>query len=108
MIYVIANTFNFCVVLIAGLGSTTVLPLYSNSHSPFGTLFIGYLSEQQHFIQLQLQDGCPLPHLNVQWEFHRDIQLSSWEEPYSVRIADWVTQQRPLVLPRDSIYVEVD
>ncbi|KAI5666694.1 hypothetical protein M9H77_16547 [Catharanthus roseus] len=79
-LYVIANTFNFCVVLIAGLGSTI----------------------------LQLQDGCSLPPLNVQWEFHRDIQLSGWEEPYSVRIADWVRQQRPLVLSQDPIYVEVD
>ncbi|KAI5667970.1 hypothetical protein M9H77_17823 [Catharanthus roseus] len=54
-LYVIANTFNFCVVLIT---------------------------------ELQLRDGCPLPLLNVQWEYHRHIQLSSWEEPYSVQIAD--------------------
>ncbi|KAI5655104.1 hypothetical protein M9H77_32291 [Catharanthus roseus] len=91
-----------------GLGSTTILHLYSNSHSPSETLFIGYLSEQQHFIQLQLRDGCPFPPLNVQWEFHRDIQLSGWEEPYSVQIADWVRQQCPLVRTRDPIYVEVD
>ncbi|KAI5652407.1 hypothetical protein M9H77_29594 [Catharanthus roseus] len=82
-----------------GIGSTTVVPLYSNSHSPSGTLFIGYLSEQLHFIQLQLWDGCPLPPLNVQWGFHRDIQLSGWEEPYYERIANCVRQQRPLVLP---------
>ncbi|KAI5669154.1 hypothetical protein M9H77_19007 [Catharanthus roseus] len=77
-----------------GLGSTTILPLYLNSHCSSGTLFIGYLSKQQHFIQLQLRDGCPLPPLN--------------EKPYSVWIANWVRQQRFLVLPRDPIYVEVD
>ncbi|KAI5650760.1 hypothetical protein M9H77_36765 [Catharanthus roseus] len=46
-LYVIANTFNFCVVLIAQLGSTTAFPLYSN-------------------MDLQLRDGCPLPPMQVQ------------------------------------------
>ncbi|KAI5668037.1 hypothetical protein M9H77_17890 [Catharanthus roseus] len=60
-LYIITNTFNFCVVLIAQLGSTTILPLYSNMDCTAGTLFIGFISEQEHFIQLQLRDRCPLP-----------------------------------------------
>ncbi|KAI5654273.1 hypothetical protein M9H77_31460 [Catharanthus roseus] len=51
-LYVIANTFNFCVVLIAWLGSTTVLPLYLNMDCTAGTLFIEFISEQEHFIQM--------------------------------------------------------
>ncbi|KAI5668787.1 hypothetical protein M9H77_18640 [Catharanthus roseus] len=50
-LYVIANTLNLCVILIAQLGSTTVLPLYSYSDRLGGTLVIGLLIEQQHFIQ---------------------------------------------------------
>ncbi|KAI5663199.1 hypothetical protein M9H77_22522 [Catharanthus roseus] len=65
-LYVIANEFNLCVILIAQLGSTTVLPLYSYSDCPGGTLVIGLLSEQHHFIQLQMHDGCPIPPLHVQ------------------------------------------
>ncbi|KAI5658650.1 hypothetical protein M9H77_27443 [Catharanthus roseus] len=65
-LYVIANTFNFCVVLIARLGSITILPFYSNIDCTAGTLFIGFISEQEHFIQLQLRDGCPLPPMQVQ------------------------------------------
>ncbi|KAI5663811.1 hypothetical protein M9H77_23134 [Catharanthus roseus] len=61
-----------------------------------------------NFCVLQLWDTCPLPPLNVQWEYHRHIQLSGWKEPYSVRIADSVRRQRPLVLLGDPIYVEVD
>ncbi|KAI5678165.1 hypothetical protein M9H77_09115 [Catharanthus roseus] len=44
-----------------------------------GTIFIGLIEELQHFIQidillsLQLVDGCPLPPLQVQWDYHRDI-----------------------------------
>ncbi|KAI5657051.1 hypothetical protein M9H77_25844 [Catharanthus roseus] len=36
-LYVIANAFNLCVVLIAQLGSTTTLPLYSYSDRPGAT-----------------------------------------------------------------------
>ncbi|KAI5677141.1 hypothetical protein M9H77_08091 [Catharanthus roseus] len=48
------------------LGSTIVLALYSYSDRPGGTLVIGLLTEQQYFIQLQLNDGCPIPPLHVQ------------------------------------------
>ncbi|KAI5675912.1 hypothetical protein M9H77_06862 [Catharanthus roseus] len=44
-LYVIANAFNLRVVLIAQLGSTTVLRLHSYSDRPGGTLVIGLLIE---------------------------------------------------------------
>ncbi|KAI5654561.1 hypothetical protein M9H77_31748 [Catharanthus roseus] len=47
-----ANTFKFCVVFIARSGSTTVLPLYSNMNCTAGMLCIGFISDQQHFIQV--------------------------------------------------------
>ncbi|KAI5663260.1 hypothetical protein M9H77_22583 [Catharanthus roseus] len=50
-LYVITNAFNLCVILIAQFGSTIVLPLYSYLDSLEGTLIIGLLIEQQHFIQ---------------------------------------------------------
>ncbi|KAI5648149.1 hypothetical protein M9H77_34154 [Catharanthus roseus] len=68
-LYVIANTFNFCVVLIACLGSTIVLPLYSNMNCTAGMLCIGFISDQQHFIQ-------------VPWRHHRDVSVSAWADPY--------------------------
>ncbi|KAI5667988.1 hypothetical protein M9H77_17841 [Catharanthus roseus] len=51
-LYVIANTFNLCIVFLARLGSTTVLPLVSNMDGNVGTLVIGFIEEQQHFIQI--------------------------------------------------------
>ncbi|KAI5677822.1 hypothetical protein M9H77_08772 [Catharanthus roseus] len=45
-LYVIANTFNLCVVLIARFGSTTVLPFYSNMDCTAGMLFIGFTAER--------------------------------------------------------------
>ncbi|KAI5670905.1 hypothetical protein M9H77_11269 [Catharanthus roseus] len=57
LLYVIANAFNLCVMLIAQLYSTIVLPLYSYSDRPRGTLVIGLLIEQLHFIQNESSIG---------------------------------------------------
>ncbi|KAI5649554.1 hypothetical protein M9H77_35559 [Catharanthus roseus] len=83
-LYVIANAFNLCVILIARVGSTTVLPLYSYSNHPKGTLVIGLLTEQQHFIQLQMYDGYPIPPLHMQWVYRRGDRVSSWADAYHI------------------------
>ncbi|KAI5649826.1 hypothetical protein M9H77_35831 [Catharanthus roseus] len=44
-LYVIANTFNLCVVFLARSESTSVLPLVSNMDGPAGTIFIGLIEE---------------------------------------------------------------
>ncbi|KAI5648511.1 hypothetical protein M9H77_34516 [Catharanthus roseus] len=87
-LYVITNTFNLCVVFLARLESTIVLPLVSNMDGHTGTIFIGLIEELQHFIQLQLVDGCPLPLLQPyvawrelpghysHWEYFRDSEYS--------------------------------
>ncbi|KAI5676588.1 hypothetical protein M9H77_07538 [Catharanthus roseus] len=85
-LYIIANAFNLCVILIAQLGSTTVLPLYLYSNHPEGTLLIGFLTEERHFIQLN--DMCPIPHLHVQWIHHCSEWVSNWADSYQHRIAD--------------------
>ncbi|KAI5648162.1 hypothetical protein M9H77_34167 [Catharanthus roseus] len=48
--YIIANTFNLYVVLIARFGSTIVLPLYSNMDCTTIILFIRFIAKQEHFI----------------------------------------------------------
>ncbi|KAI5665040.1 hypothetical protein M9H77_24363 [Catharanthus roseus] len=63
-LYVIANTFNLCVVLIARFGSTTILPLYSNMDCTAGMLFI---VEHEHSIQsLSLSHPHPLGQSRLQ------------------------------------------
>ncbi|KAI5682570.1 hypothetical protein M9H77_03798 [Catharanthus roseus] len=83
----VPNAFNLCVILIAQLGSTTVLPLYSYSDRPEGTLVIGFLTEERHFIQLN--DICPIPPLHVQWIHHHSEWVSNWADSYQHRITDW-------------------
>ncbi|KAI5677268.1 hypothetical protein M9H77_08218 [Catharanthus roseus] len=74
---------------VAKLGSTTVLPLYLYSDRPGGTFVIGLLTEQQHFIQLQMHDGFPIPLLHVQWIYHRTERVSNWAYSYQERIVYW-------------------
>ncbi|KAI5649440.1 hypothetical protein M9H77_35445 [Catharanthus roseus] len=57
-LYIIAYTFNLCVILIAQLGFMIVLPLYSYSNRPEGTLVIGLMTEQRHFIQSSCLNEC--------------------------------------------------
>ncbi|KAI5650228.1 hypothetical protein M9H77_36233 [Catharanthus roseus] len=71
-LYVIANTFNLCVVLIARFGSTTVLPLYSNMDSTAGILFIEFIAEQEHFIYLLLY-SCEMDALCLQYRCNSNI-----------------------------------
>ncbi|KAI5678838.1 hypothetical protein M9H77_09788 [Catharanthus roseus] len=42
-LYVITNTFSLCVVFLARLGSTTVLPLVPNMDGNAGTILIGFI-----------------------------------------------------------------
>ncbi|KAI5666548.1 hypothetical protein M9H77_16401 [Catharanthus roseus] len=88
-LYVIANAFNLCVVLIAQLGSMTMLPLYSYSDCPGGTLVIGLLTKQQYFIQLQMHDECLIPSLHGQWIYHHSERVSNSADSYYERIEDW-------------------
>ncbi|KAI5668030.1 hypothetical protein M9H77_17883 [Catharanthus roseus] len=97
-LYVIANTFNICVVFLARSQSTTVLPLVSDMDGPSRTIFVGLIEELQHFIQLV--DGCPLPPLHVQWEYHRVMRVSGWAAPYRDRMADWVTRYSEMYPPQ--------
>ncbi|KAI5675550.1 hypothetical protein M9H77_06500 [Catharanthus roseus] len=78
-LYVIANAFNLCVVLVAQLGSTTVLPLYSYSNRPRGTL-------------VQMHDECPITPLHVQWIHHRSERVNNWTVLYYEKIAYWNTR----------------
>ncbi|KAI5657325.1 hypothetical protein M9H77_26118 [Catharanthus roseus] len=66
-LHIIANAFNLCVILIAQLGSTTVLPLYSYSDRPE---------------ELQLNDMCLIPPLHVQWIHRRSEWVSNWADSY--------------------------
>ncbi|KAI5659475.1 hypothetical protein M9H77_28268 [Catharanthus roseus] len=42
----------------------------------------------RHRMHLQLVDGCPLPPLHDQWEYHRDMRVNGWAALYRNRMAN--------------------
>ncbi|KAI5672248.1 hypothetical protein M9H77_12612 [Catharanthus roseus] len=58
-------------------------------------------------MHLQMQDGCPLPPLHVQWQYHYSEQVSGWPEPYFDRIADCNTRYARAYSPGDLIHVNI-
>ncbi|KAI5675543.1 hypothetical protein M9H77_06493 [Catharanthus roseus] len=57
---------------------------------------------------LQLRDGYPLPPLQVQWEYHRDVRVSGWVVPYRDRILDWVARYREMYPPQSHSHVIIN
>ncbi|KAI5669376.1 hypothetical protein M9H77_19229 [Catharanthus roseus] len=51
-------------------------------------------------LYLHLVDGCPLPPLHVEWEYHRDMRVSGWAAPYRNRMTDWVTRYSEMYPPQ--------
>ncbi|KAI5681428.1 hypothetical protein M9H77_02656 [Catharanthus roseus] len=90
-----------------GIRSTTVLPFYSNMDCTTGTLCIEFISDEQHFIQLHMRDGCPLPPMHVQWQYHRDVGVSGWADQYYERIAEWIRRSRTSNPTRGSTHVVI-
>ncbi|KAI5669168.1 hypothetical protein M9H77_19021 [Catharanthus roseus] len=109
-LYVIANTFNLCIIFLARLGSTTVLPLVSNMDGNAGTIFISFIEEQQHFIQLPVSES--------HWEYSRDSVSSGgcgggtnpcnhpcrnsveWQEHWSMSLSISAKMPRAIVPPQ--------
>ncbi|KAI5683481.1 hypothetical protein M9H77_04709 [Catharanthus roseus] len=51
-------------------------------------------------ILLSLVNGCPLPPLHVQWEYHQDMRVNGWAAPYRNWMADWVTRYSEMYPPQ--------
>ncbi|KAI5680715.1 hypothetical protein M9H77_01942 [Catharanthus roseus] len=57
--------------------------------------------------EMNINDGCPLPPLHVQWQYHCNDRVSGWLEPYFDRIADWNTRYARAYPPGDPIHVNL-
>ncbi|KAI5648930.1 hypothetical protein M9H77_34935 [Catharanthus roseus] len=107
-LYVIANTFNLCVVFLARSQSSTLLPLVSNMDGPSGTIFIRLIEELQHFIQVFIIDNflllllilIELLQADILLKYHRDMRVSRWAAPYRNRMTDWVTRYSEMYPPQ--------
>ncbi|KAI5662901.1 hypothetical protein M9H77_22224 [Catharanthus roseus] len=58
-------------------------------------------------VWLHMRDGCPLPPMHVQWQYHQDVGVSGWADHYYDRIAEWVRRSRTEYPTRGATHVVI-
>ncbi|KAJ1424222.1 Protein FAR1-RELATED SEQUENCE 6 [Sesbania bispinosa] len=84
--YVIASRYNLVLVSLSKSGSMTFFPLRGHPKSSHQITCIGYVYGN-HFVQVELKDGCPIPPTALQWRANRLPEAEAWEFPYCERMA---------------------
>ncbi|XP_068471557.1 uncharacterized protein [Phaseolus vulgaris] len=88
MRYVIANRYNVILVSLSMLQSLSIFPLRTQAPSNFRNhriIAIGHVYGN-HFVQVKLKDGCPIPPTNILWASHRYPAAQTWSTYYTSRI----------------------
>ncbi|XP_068486332.1 uncharacterized protein [Phaseolus vulgaris] len=86
--YVIANRYNVILVSLSMLQSLSIFPLRTQAPSNFRQhriIAIGHV-HGNHFVQVKLKDGCPIPPTDILWASHRYPAAQTWSTYYTSRI----------------------
>ncbi|XP_068504160.1 uncharacterized protein [Phaseolus vulgaris] len=86
--YVIANRYNVIVVCLSLKQSLTIFPLRSQPPTDFNhhcIICIGHV-HGNHFVQVQLQQGCPIPPTDILWSTHCYPIVKTWCSYYTSRM----------------------
>ncbi|XP_068498050.1 uncharacterized protein [Phaseolus vulgaris] len=86
--YVIANRYNVILVSLSMLQSLSIFPLRTQAPSNFRQhriIAIGHV-HRNHFVQVKLKDGCPIPPTDILWASHRYLAAQTWSTYYTSRI----------------------
>ncbi|XP_068471255.1 uncharacterized protein [Phaseolus vulgaris] len=86
--YVIANRYNVILVSLSMLQSLSIFPLRTQAPSNFRQhriIAIGHV-HGNHFVQVKLKDGCPIPPTDILWASHRYPAAQTWLTYYTSRI----------------------
>ncbi|XP_045822500.1 sister chromatid cohesion protein PDS5 homolog B-like isoform X1 [Trifolium pratense] len=89
--FLIAQRYKYVVVLLSRFGySETYFPLDGAPKDPEQLMCLGYV-HNNHFMQIHLMNGCPLPPTSPLWEKHRRPDASNWPDRYVQRMI-WYTE----------------
>ncbi|CAK8561903.1 unnamed protein product [Lathyrus sativus] len=93
--YVIANRYNVVLVCL-GIECWTFFPMTS-SFSPNASIYcIGFVN-RNHWVQVNMKEGFPLPSVTVDWKKFRSPAATSWMIGFAGRLQHW--QQLTPILP---------
>ncbi|XP_068475180.1 uncharacterized protein [Phaseolus vulgaris] len=86
--YVIENRYNVILVSLSMLQSLSIFPLRTQAPSNFRhhrIIAIGHV-HGNHFVQVKLKDGSPIPPTDILWASHRYPAAQTWSTYYTSRI----------------------
>ncbi|KAI5427431.1 hypothetical protein KIW84_032738 [Lathyrus oleraceus] len=87
MCYLIANRYNVVLVCL-GNPCMTFFPMTS-SHSPNVSIYcIGFVN-QNHWVQVNMKEGFPLPPITLAWKKFRSHTATSWMLGFAGRLQHW-------------------
>ncbi|KAI5384533.1 hypothetical protein KIW84_071509 [Lathyrus oleraceus] len=85
--YLIANRYNVVLVYL-GNSCMTFFPMTS-SHSPNVSIYcIGFIN-QNHWVQVNMKEGFPLPPVTLDWRKFRSHTATSWMLGFAGRLQHW-------------------
>lgn len=69
----------------------TFFPLHTASPQNLNDrmLCIGWLSKSQHFVQVYLEPGCPIPLTSPEWEAHSTTKIETWSNHFVERMQEF-------------------
>ncbi|XP_052734262.1 uncharacterized protein LOC128196755 [Vigna angularis] len=86
--YAIANRYNVILVCLSYSQNYTIFPLRSTPPSDITQhrlICIGHV-HRCHFVQVKLQEGCPLPTVNIMSSTHCYPEARAWSSIYTSRM----------------------
>ncbi|XP_057458758.1 uncharacterized protein LOC130749421 [Lotus japonicus] len=83
--YLVATRFRLVLVTLSAMGCNPYLPLRgAGPPDVHPVIAIGHVID--HFIQLHLTPGHPMPPIAPQWRWHADAASGHWRDPYGPRL----------------------
>ncbi|XP_027922988.1 uncharacterized protein LOC114180893 [Vigna unguiculata] len=86
--YAIANRYNVILVCLSSVQNLTIFPLRTSpptSQSQHRLICIGHVYNS-HFVQVRLQEGCPLPTVDIISSSNRYPKAKGWASFYRDRM----------------------
>ncbi|CAK8573478.1 unnamed protein product [Lathyrus sativus] len=93
--YVIANHYNVVLVCL-GFECCTFFPMIT-SFSPNASFYCIAFVNTNHWVQVNMKEGFPLPPVTVYWKKFHSPATTSWMLGFAGRLQYW--QQLTLILP---------
>ncbi|KAK2383491.1 protein FAR1-RELATED SEQUENCE [Trifolium repens] len=104
--YLVANRYNVILVTL-GKPSKTFFPMMTSYSASARFFCIGYVGGN-HWVQVNMKQGFPLPEVMPEWKKYCSSEASSWISNLNGRLQYWELLNPPVIPPVDPVNVHDD